>query len=50
MIIISRTHYSNQNWENEKTLLHYYQQTARGLGESERANALEIQQIAFKHS
>ena len=47
--IISRTHYSNQNWENEKTLLHYYQQTARGLGESERANALEIQQIAFTH-
>ncbi|MEO1560020.1 MAG: hypothetical protein AAFS12_10475 [Cyanobacteria bacterium J06632_19] len=41
---------SNQNGENEKTLLHYYQQTARGLGESERANALEIQQIAFTHS
>lgn len=48
--IVSRTHYSNQNWENEKTLLHYYQQTAQGLGESERANALEIQQIAFTHS
>ena len=48
--IISRTHYSNQNWENEKTLLHYYQQTARGLDESERANALEIQKIAFTHS
>ena len=37
--IISRIHYSNQNGENEKTLLYYYQQTARGLGESERANA-----------
>ena len=47
--IISRTHYSNQNWENEKTLLHYYHQTALGLGESERVNALEIQQIAFTH-
>ena len=47
--IVSRTHYSNNNWENEKTLLHYYQQTVRGLGESERANALEIQQIAFTH-
>ncbi|MEM1394692.1 MAG: hypothetical protein AAGG00_15655 [Cyanobacteria bacterium P01_H01_bin.150] len=48
--IVSRIHYSNQNGENEKTLLHYYQQTARGLGESERANALEIQKIAFTHS
>lgn len=32
---------------NVKTLLHHYQQTAQGLNQAERANALEIQQIAL---
>ncbi|WP_235006944.1 hypothetical protein [Calothrix rhizosoleniae] len=48
--VVSGFNYSNQGWENETTLLRYYQQTAEGLGESERVKVLEIQQIAFVHS
>jgi hypothetical protein len=33
--------------ENASTLLRYYQQTAKGLGQTERANALSIQQVAI---
>lgn len=33
--------------ENVRELLHSYQQTAQGLNQSERANALKIQQIAL---
>jgi hypothetical protein len=39
----------NKGEESEKTLLRYYQQTAQALGQTERMNALEIQQIAFEH-
>lgn len=35
------------HWQNEKTLLCYYQQTAAGLGQTERIQALKIQQIVF---
>jgi len=34
--------------ENETTLLRFYQQTAQGLGQSQRVNALEIQLIVFE--
>ncbi|MEA5567820.1 hypothetical protein [Anabaena sp. UHCC 0399] len=40
--------YDPGNGEKQKTLLRYYQQAVRELGEIERANALEIQQIAFE--
>jgi hypothetical protein len=35
--------------ESYKTLLQYYQQTAQGLGQSQRVNALEIQLRALEH-
>jgi hypothetical protein len=34
---------------NVETLLRCYQQTAQGLNQSERAHALEIQQMAMAH-
>jgi hypothetical protein len=40
--------YAPGNWEKEKTLLRYYQQAVRELGEIERVNALSIQYIAFE--
>ncbi len=40
--------YGNENQENVKTLLRYYQQAVRELGETERVNALEIQCITFE--
>ncbi|MUG97203.1 hypothetical protein F7734_34675 [Scytonema sp. UIC 10036] len=40
---------TNEGAESEKMLLRYYQQTAQGLGQTERMNALEIQRIAFEH-
>lgn len=40
--------YDPGNWEKEKTLLRYYQQAVRELGEIERVNALEIQHITFE--
>jgi hypothetical protein len=39
--------YYDGNSENINTLLRYYQQTAQGLNQTERANALEIQQIGI---
>ena len=48
--VLSGFSYSNHDWENETTLLRYYQQTAQGMGESQRVKALSIQQIAFAHS
>jgi hypothetical protein len=39
--------YYDSNSENINTLLRYYQQTAQGLNQTERANALEIQQIGI---
>jgi hypothetical protein len=39
--------YYDGNLENINTLLRYYQQTAQGLNQTERANALEIQQIGI---
>ncbi|YAF99067.1 MAG: hypothetical protein AB3A66_29170 (plasmid) [Nodularia sp. CChRGM 3473] len=41
--------YDPGNGENQKTLLRYYQQAVRELGEIERVNALEIQQITFEY-
>ncbi len=41
--------YGNRNRENAKTLLRYYQQAVRELGEIERVNALEIQCITFEY-
>ncbi len=45
--ILGGFHYGPERWGDEKTLLDYYQQTVQKLGETERVNALEIQQIAF---
>jgi hypothetical protein len=39
--------YYDGNSANINTLLRYYQQTAQGLNQTERANALEIQQIGI---
>jgi hypothetical protein len=39
--------YYDGNSANINTLLWYYQQTAQGLNQTERANALEIQQIGI---
>lgn len=47
--LVGGFYHGYEGWESEKTLLFYYQQTARGLGQTERVNALEIQQIAFEH-
>jgi hypothetical protein len=44
LVAISGLYY-NDNIGNINTLLRYYQQTAQGLNQTERANALEIQQI-----
>ncbi len=41
--------YGNRNRESAKTLLRYYQQAVRELGEIERVNALEIQCITFEY-
>ncbi|WP_223278571.1 hypothetical protein [Nostoc sp. 'Peltigera membranacea cyanobiont' 232] len=40
--------YEPGNWEKEKTLLRYYQQAVRELGEIEWVNALSIQHITFE--
>ena len=42
-------HYGDDKLANEKSLLHYYRQTAEALGQSQRVNALEIQLIAYDH-
>ncbi len=47
--VVSNFYQANKGEESEKTLLRYYQQTAQALGQTERMNALEIQQIAFEH-
>lgn len=39
--------YYDSNSENINTLLRYYQQTAQGLNQTERANALELQLIGI---
>jgi len=46
LITTSAFHYGGQQTSAE-TLLRYYQQTAQGLNQTERANALEIQQVAI---
>ena len=48
--VLSGFSYSNQSWEDEKTLLRYYQQTAQGLGEFQLVKALSIQEIALENS
>lgn len=47
-VIMDGFPYDHGNGEKQKTLLRYYQQAVRELGEIERANALEIQQITFE--
>ncbi|WP_242056491.1 MULTISPECIES: hypothetical protein [unclassified Nostoc] len=47
-VVVSEFSYEPSNGEKQKTLLRYYQQAVRELGEIERANALEIQQITFE--
>jgi hypothetical protein len=47
-VVINGFSYDPGNGEKQKTLLRYYQQAVRELGEIERANALEIQQITFE--
>ncbi len=48
-VVVGGFSYAPGNGENQKTLLRYYQQAVRELGEIERANALEIQHIAFEY-
>lgn len=47
-VAVSGFSYAPGNWEKEKTLLRYYQQAVRELGEIERVNALSIQYITFE--
>jgi hypothetical protein len=47
MLVAIHGLYYDGNSENINTLLRYYQQTAQGLNQTERANALEIQQIGI---
>lgn len=46
LLVATSGFYYEGEQENANTLLRYYQQTAQGLNQIERANALEIQQIA----
>jgi hypothetical protein len=46
LVAISGLYYDS-NSENINTLLRYYQQTAQGLNQTERANALELQLIGI---
>jgi hypothetical protein len=46
-VVVGGFSYNPENGEKQKTLLRYYQQVVRELGEIERANALEIQCITF---
>jgi hypothetical protein len=42
--------YSDEaSFDTYQTLLEYFQQTARGLGQTERANTLQIQRVALEH-
>lgn len=47
--IVRGFHYGDDGLRSEKTLLQYYQQTAKELGQSQRVNALELQRIALDH-
>lgn len=47
LLVATSGFYYEGEQENVNTLLRYYQQTAQGLNQTERANALEIQQIAI---
>jgi hypothetical protein len=47
MLVAIHSLYYDGNSTNINTLLRYYQQTAQGLNQIERANALEIQQIGI---
>lgn len=42
-------HHGDRYLDSHKTLLGYYRDTAQGLGQTERANALELQLNAFNH-
>lgn len=42
-------YYHNDDFRNHKTLLRYYQQAARGLGQAQQVKILEIQRTAFNH-
>ena len=47
--IVRGFHYGDDTLANEKSLLQYYQQAVRELGQSQRVNTLEIQIRAFDH-
>jgi hypothetical protein len=47
MLVAITGFYYDSNPVNINTLLRYYQQTAQGLNQTERSNALEIQQIGI---
>jgi hypothetical protein len=47
--LFGRTYNGEAFSEHQKTLLGYFQQTAQGLGQPERVNALKLQQIAYDH-
>lgn len=47
-VVMGGFSYGYGNQENVKTLLRYYQQAVRELGEIERVNALEIQCLTFE--
>lgn len=46
---VSGLDYRGDYLKNHKTLIRYYQKTAKGLGDSQLENALKIQHIAFNH-
>lgn len=45
--LVSGYYHDQDYFDNEKTLLAYYQQTAQGLKQPKLVNALKIQQVAF---
>ena len=47
--LVGGFYYGKESFEQEKTLLRFFQQTVKGLGQTEQANVLKIQQISFEH-
>ncbi|MEO1351955.1 MAG: hypothetical protein AAFW84_24645 [Cyanobacteria bacterium J06635_15] len=47
--LVGGFYHGEESFEQEKTLLSYFQQAAEGLGQTEQANVLKIQQIALEH-
>ena len=47
--LVGGFYYGEESFEQENTLLNFFQQTAEGLEQTEQVNVLKIQQIAFDH-